>query len=73
MSGVFSGGTTGGGSCVVQDGSCSITSSGMQKRNTPSATFSVTNVENTGGLAYAAAMNHDADGDSDGTTIVVTR
>ena len=45
----------------------------MQKRNTPSATFSVTNVENTGGLAYAAAMNHDADGDSDGTTIVVTR
>ena len=57
-------------SCVTNSvGECS---SAVQIRRNTSATFSVTNVTYTG-FTYNAGANHDPDGDSNGTSIVMYR
>ena len=52
-------------------GSCTITVSGIRKR-TGSVTFEVTDLSDADG-SYDATANHDPDGDSDGTTITVSK
>jgi len=70
VNGSFSTGGTG--SCVTAaNGTCTITSGAIRK-NIPSSTFNVTGVSGSG-LSYAAGSNHDVDGGSNGTTIIVTR
>jgi serine protease len=55
--------------CVTRtEGWCSVL--GYQFRRTPSLTLTVTDVSNTG-LPYEPSLNHDPDGDSDGTRITV--
>jgi hypothetical protein len=72
VSGSWTSGTSGNGSCVTNaSGQCSVTSSNL-RNNTASATFTVTNVSH-GSLTYQAGSNHDPDGDSNGTTIVVSQ
>lgn len=57
-------------SCTTgANGRCAVTIS--VPAGTPSVTFTVTNVSKSG-FTYDAGANHDPDGDSDGTTIVVT-
>jgi len=72
VSGKWTNGTTGSVSCTTDSsGYCSITKTGM-KTSVSSFTFSVTNVTKSG-MSYAASSNHDPDGDSSGTTIVITK
>jgi len=71
VNGSWSNGTSGGGSCITSsDGTCTITRSNL-KNNVSSVTFSITDL--SFGLPYQAGANHDPDGDSDGTTIVIVK
>jgi serine protease AprX len=73
VSGAWSNGTTGTGSCVTNaSGSCQITKSGLNSKTTASVMFSVSSVSKTG-LIYDAAANHDPDGDSDGTSLTIAK
>lgn len=59
-------------SCTTDEtGTCQVSRSGIRK-STKSATFSVDGVA-ADGQTYESGANHDPDGDSDGTTITVTR
>ncbi len=59
-------------SCTTDaTGRCAITLAGLHKTTT-SVTFTVTDIAD-GSSMYNAAGNHDSDGDSDGTTIIVVR
>jgi hypothetical protein len=70
VSGNWSGGATGSDSCTTDaSGQCSVTISGL-KKNVSSVTWTVSNVSSGAG-AYVAGDNHDPDGDSDGSSIIV--
>jgi hypothetical protein len=72
VSGVWSNGTSGTASCITNaSGTCQVTKSGLNSRTT-SVTFSVSDVS-LSGLTYNAAANHDPDGDSDGTSLMVAK
>jgi len=59
----------GGVTCTTDpNGVCSVTVNDL-RRNTPQTVFSVTDVAGPG--PYDSGANHDPDGDSDGTTIVL--
>lgn len=68
VTGSWSSGANGSGSCTTVSGTCSISKGGL-KSNVSSATFAVTSV--TGSLTYSPDDNFDPDDDSDGTTITV--
>jgi thermitase len=70
VTGFWSNGATGSSECTTDaDGICAVSQSGILKR-VPSVDFTVSHVSHAT-LDYAAAENHDPDGDSDGTTITV--
>ncbi len=72
VSGSWSSGASGSGSCVTNaSGLCSFTKNNIH-RNSSSATFTVTSLAH-GSFVYASGDNHDPDGDSDGTVIVVAK
>jgi hypothetical protein len=72
VSGSWSGGATGSASCTTDAaGRCSVTKGGIKKAQT-TVTFSVTGV-GPASLNYSAGANHDSDGDSNGTAIVINR
>jgi hypothetical protein len=72
VSGTWSGGLTGTGTCVTNaSGVCTITSANISTRNA-SATFTVSSIS-ASGYAYQASSNHDPDGDSSGTTLTITK
>lgn len=72
VSGAWSGGATGTAGCVTdRRGTCTITSPKMPL-SSPNVTFSVTGVV-ASGYAYAPEVNHDPDGSSTGTSIIVVR
>ncbi len=73
VSGTWSGGTSGNGSCTTSgSGVCTVTSSSMRK-NRSSATFTVNNVSDGGVSQYNFADNHDPDSDSNGSTITIAK
>jgi PKD repeat protein len=70
VSGSWSAGANGSGSCTTDAaGTCSITKNNV-KSNVSSVTFTVDTVSHAT-FTYQASDNHDPDGDSDGTSIVV--
>jgi len=72
VSGAWSGNYSGGASCVTNtSGLCSLTTGNISNKKT-STTFTVTTVS-LAGYSYQSGSNHDADGDSNGTAITVTR
>jgi asparagine N-glycosylation enzyme membrane subunit Stt3 len=72
VTGAWSNGATGTGSCVTNaSGQCFLSKTGL-RTTTNSVTFSVTNATH-GSLTYQPASNHDPDGDSTGTTIIVNK
>lgn len=75
VSGTWSGGTSGGGSCVTNSsGQCTITSATMNNKKT-SATFTVTAVSHAT-YSYDNVANHDPDAapqNSNGTSITVNK
>ncbi len=70
VSGSWSGAKTGTATCTTgSSGTCSVTASNMSGT---SVTFTVTNLSKTGYI-YDSAANTDPDGDSNGTSITVTK
>jgi hypothetical protein len=74
VSGTWSGGTSGGGSCTSEsEGQCSITKNNIRS-NASSVTFSVDSLtDNNGIYRYDSTTNHDPDGDSTGTSIEISQ
>jgi len=72
VTGQWTNGATGTVTCTTNSsGLCSVARTGLSTRTT-SVTFSVTGLTATS-LTYTAGSNHDPDGDSTGTVIVVTK
>jgi PKD repeat protein len=72
ISGTWSGGASGSGSCLTgAGGACSILSPKIATAQ-PSITFAVDGVTHPS-LPYEPAANHDPDGDSDGTSVLVSQ
>jgi len=72
VTGQWTNGATGTVTCTTNSsGVCSVARTGLSARTT-SVTFSVTGLTATS-LIYAASSNHDPDGESTGTVIVVTK
>jgi hypothetical protein len=72
VNGSWGGGTSGSASCLTNSsGQCTVSKSGLVKRQVSSVTFTVSGV--SGSLAYQPSANHDPDSDSNGTTITVNR
>lgn len=72
VSGSWSNGTTGSASCATNsNGQCTVSRSGLAKRIS-SVSFSVTSVSHAT-LTYSSSNNHDPDGDSNGTSIVIPK
>jgi hypothetical protein len=72
VSGTFSAGSPSGSSCTTNTaGVCSVSSASLPKK-TSSVTWSVTNVTHAW-LSYQPSSNHDPDGDSNGTSITVSK
>jgi Beta-propeller repeat len=72
VSGSWSKGYSGSDQCVTAaDGTCTLMT-GNIRRTVPSVTFSVKKLTKSG-FTYTPAANHDPDGDSNGTSIVVSR
>jgi subtilisin family serine protease len=71
--GSWSNGSSGSASCTTTaNGTCTIQKTKLARATVASVTFTVTNVTRSGGT-YTPAANHDPDGDSNGTTIIVLR
>jgi hypothetical protein len=70
VSGTWSNGTTGTSACTTDgSGQCVVSKDGILKK-VPSVHLTVDNVTQTS-LTYVETGNHDPDGDSNGTTIIV--
>jgi hypothetical protein len=70
VSGSWSNGTSGSGNCVTNgSGQCTITRNNL-RGNISDVTFNVSSVTHASNT-YQASANHDPDGDSNGTSIVV--
>jgi hypothetical protein len=69
VTGTWSDGASAIGTCKTTTGGCQVKLDGVP-RTTPSVRFTVTQLTLSGHV-YEPATNHDPDGDSDGTTIVV--
>ena len=70
--GNWSAGANGSGSCTTDaSGECSITRNNIN-RNRSSVTFTVNDVSHAT-MGYDSVGDHDPDGDSDGTSIVVSK
>lgn len=72
ISGTWSNGATGTGSCTTNSsGRCSITLNNIASASA-TATFTITSLSSSGYL-YLASSNHDPDGTSNGTSIVIRK
>jgi hypothetical protein len=72
VTGTWSGGISGTGSCTTNAaGTCSVTRTNIGN-NLPNVTFTINNIMHVT-LTYNPSANHDPDGDSNGTTITVSR
>jgi hypothetical protein len=72
VTGKWTNGATGTVTCVTNSsGMCIVTKAGLAIKTT-SVTFTVTNITATS-LTYKSTSNHDPDGDSNGTVIVVLK
>ena len=72
VNGTWSTGATGAGSCVTAaGGTCNVSKANIAKK-TNAVTFTVTGITHAGST-YQPSANHDPDGSSNGTAIVVTR
>jgi hypothetical protein len=72
VSGKWTNGASGTASCVTNSsGVCQVSKTGLST-NTRSVTFTVTGVTRAP-LTYKSSANHDPDGDSNGTSIMVSK
>ena len=72
VSGNWTNGANGTASCTTNaSGVCSVTKTGINSK-TASITFTITNLTQAGS-SYVSSANQDPDGDSNGTTIIVSK
>jgi thermitase len=72
VTGTWSGAASGPGNCTtVPGGTCQLGLNNLRKRDA-SATFTVTEITVNGAI-YASGQNHDLDGSSAGTTVVIAK
>ena len=72
VTGMWSGAASGTGSWTTgSGGTCQLSLNNLRKRDA-SATFTVTGIT-VSGATYAPGQNHDVDGSSTGTTVVITK
>ena len=72
VTGTWSGAASGTESCTTRsDGTCPLLPYNLRKRDV-SATFTVTGIT-VNGATYASGQNHDVDGSSTGTTVVIAK
>ena len=72
ITGTWSGAASGTGSCTTgSGGTCQLSRNNLRKRDV-SATFTVTGIT-VNGATYASGQNHDVDGSSAGTTLVIAK
>lgn len=72
VTGSWSAGASGTSSCTTNSsGQCSVSKTNIAN-TVSSVTFSVTNLSKSG-YTYASSSNHDPDGDSNGTSITITK
>jgi hypothetical protein len=72
VTGNWGGGANGSASCTTgTNGQCTVTKSNL-KSSLSSVTFTLSNMTRTG-WTYASNLNHDPDGDSNGSTITIPR
>ena len=72
VTGAWSGALSGTATCTTgSDGRCVIASGSVRKRESR-VTFTISSIA-ASGLSYAAVENHDPDGDSTGTAIVIVK
>jgi hypothetical protein len=72
ISGLWGNGASGSGSCMTDtNGQCSISILGL-RNSISSVSFTFTSVTKSG-YTYQVGSNHDPDGDSNGTAIVVAK
>jgi hypothetical protein len=72
VSGSWSGGASGSGSCTTNgSGECTVSKNNI-KTNSSNVTFTVGNLT-LSSFSYAPGSNHDPDGDSNGTSIIVNK
>jgi subtilisin family serine protease len=73
VTGSWSNGSSGTASCTTtSSGTCSVQKTKLARATVGSVTFTVTGATRSG-YTYAPASNHDPDGDSTGTSIIVLR
>jgi subtilisin family serine protease len=73
VTGTWSDGSSGTATCTTAaNGTCSVQKTKLTRATVASVRFTVTSVARTGGT-YIPSANHDPDGDSNGTTIVILR
>ena len=73
LTGVWSNGASGSASCTTAaNGSCTVQSAKLSRTAVASVTFTVTAATRSG-WTYVPALNHDPDGDSTGTAIIVLK
>lgn len=73
VSGSWSNGANGSASCTTAtNGTCTVQKTKLSRSGVASVTFTVTGVSRSG-WTYAPSLNHDPDGESTGTSIVVLR
>ncbi|NUM47229.1 MAG: Ig-like domain-containing protein, partial [Anaerolineales bacterium] len=72
VTGVWSNGATGSSSCVTDaNGQCTVIKINL-RTTINTVTFTITNATKAG-FTYTSASNHDPDGDSTGTVIVIAK
>ena len=73
VTGSWSGGATGAATCTTNiAGLCNVSANGLLMDSVPSVRLTVNGVS-LAGYNYSPVGNHDPDGESDGTSIVVSR
>jgi hypothetical protein len=71
VNGIWTGGYTGSGSCITQEGVCSVTSGDINTRKSQ-VTFTIQNILSPN-FTYNPIENHDPDGDNDAFNITVSK
>jgi hypothetical protein len=72
VTGTWSGAASGTGTCTTStNGTCNVVSGSLRKRDA-TATFTVTGIT-ASGATYAPGQNHDPDGSSNGTAVVIAK
>ena len=73
ITGTWGGGASGSLTCTTGAvGTCQLSASNLRKRDA-NATFTVTGITASGGAIYASGQDHDVDGSSTGTTVVIAK